>query len=178
VWDPQSDAAWPLELVWLRSLDEKSFEIIGPMKTLTVKTSEKDKWYTQVLENVQTVLCTRDPNTIQNAAEKLNKRIGRYAFSTGEIYEGDWDLGRMHGKGIMEFQGTCYEGDFELNLKSGRGKMEYADGQVYEGEWRSGKPHGNGVSCNRAGDKYQGEWSYGKRNGMGELVYWNGDKYK
>jgi len=51
-WDPRSDTAWPLELVWLRPLeDEKCFEIIGPLKTVTIKTKEKSKWYQAILEN-------------------------------------------------------------------------------------------------------------------------------
>jgi hypothetical protein len=45
---------------------------------------------------------------------------GRYYYSNGNIYEGDW----------------------KDDLKSGRGKMNYSNGEVYEGMWVKGKKSG------------------------------------
>jgi hypothetical protein len=178
VWDKYKDTAWPLEIVWIRQLDEdKVIEIIGPMKTVTVRSKHIDVWIKAISENIQTVLETNDPETQPGAALRLSVRYGRYTHPSGETYEGDWDLGRMHGNGVSEFNNTYYEGEFELNIKNGEGKIEYADGQIYEGEFKSGKPHGLGTSCTRAGDKYVGEWVSGKRHGKGEMIMWNGDHY-
>lgn len=47
---------------------------------------------------------------------------------------------QMHGKGRCEFLGSIYEGDFELNKKHGHGVLQYSDGHVYLGEFRDNRP--------------------------------------
>jgi len=48
---------------------------------------------------------------------------GRYQYTSGAIYTGQWCEGMMHGQG----------------------KMVYADGTSYEGEWRQNLMHGEGI---------------------------------
>jgi len=42
---------------------------------------------------------------------------GKLTFENGSVYEGDWFLGKPHGKG----------------------KMTYPDGKVEEGDWKDGE---------------------------------------
>jgi hypothetical protein len=34
LWDDEFDVLWPLELVWLKPIDDTSFQVIGPEKTV------------------------------------------------------------------------------------------------------------------------------------------------
>jgi len=93
------------------------------MKTVTVRSKHIDAWVKAISENIQSVLEISDPEIQPGAALRLSVREGRYTHPSGEIYEGEWDLGRMHGNGVSEFHNTFYEGEFESNIKCGQGKM-------------------------------------------------------
>lgn len=96
----------------------------------------------------------------------LGVREGKYTFSTKEVYDGWWEMGKFHGYGCYEFCNTFYEGEFENNVKNGTGILEYADGQLFEGTFRHGYPEGFGRSVTLNGDKYNGNWLRGRRNGF------------
>lgn len=39
--------------------------------------------------------------------------VGRYIFTSGAVYNGDWVKGKMSGKGkLVNIDGTSYEGDW------------------------------------------------------------------
>ena len=61
----------------------------------------------------------------------LNRIIGTYKYSTGEMYEGDWKNDNKHGKGTIIFI---------------IGKITYNDGESYDGDWLDDKKHGHGNS--------------------------------
>jgi hypothetical protein len=47
---------------------------------------------------------------------------GRAVFSSGHLYEGEWQQGHMHGSGRLTFpDGVCYEGSFAANSVTGKG---------------------------------------------------------
>lgn len=87
---------------------------------------------------------------------------GRYEFTNGRTFVGQWEDGTMVGSGTMEFpDGSRYEGAYEKGLKSGGGVFTWPDGRVYKGEWSEGNQHGLGVMVNAAGVEVSGEWRYG-----------------
>jgi len=49
--------------------------------------------------------------------------LGKYTYSNGDIYKGEWKQNQADGKGIMI----------------------YVNGETYEGEWKENKKHGKGI---------------------------------
>ena len=42
--------------------------------------------------------------------------------SSGHVYEGEWERGGMHGKGIYQWpNGEVYNGSWANNMRNGRG---------------------------------------------------------
>ncbi|POM64187.1 Radial spoke head 10 family protein [Phytophthora palmivora] len=72
---------------------------------------------------------------------------GRLEFKTGFTYIGDFDHGRMHGTGRIEWQtsGVVYEGEFTHNEITGKGTYWWPNGSSYIGDVKCGKRHGRGV---------------------------------
>lgn len=56
--------------------------------------------------------------------------------------------------------GRKYEGNYKLGKEHGKGKMQWPDGLIYDGEWFEGKQHGNG-SFIKDGNLSSGKWEYG-----------------
>ena len=53
--------------------------------------------------------------------------------------------GRRHGRGKYTYSnGGVYEGEWKNNKRHGRGKDIFSNGKVYEGEYKDGKRHGLG----------------------------------
>jgi hypothetical protein len=72
--------------------------------------------------------------------------VGKLAYKTGEVYEGD----------IVDYQAN------------GVGKIFYLNGDIYSGDMNSGKPHGKGVlTLNNTKEKgtIESIWYEGKLNG-------------
>jgi|JI10StandDraft_1071094.scaffolds.fasta_scaffold02095_11 hypothetical protein len=72
--------------------------------------------------------------------------VGKLAYKTGEIYEGD----------IVDYQAN------------GVGKIYYLNGDIYSGDMNAGKPHGKGVlTLNNTNEKgtIESIWYEGKLNG-------------
>jgi hypothetical protein len=68
-------------------------------------------------------------------AEGLPHGRGIYTFENGNVYEGDYNQGKIHGFGVIKFPDKRrFEGQFKDNKKNGRGKYEGANG-VYEGNY-------------------------------------------
>ena len=57
-------------------------------------------------------------------------------------YEGDVNSSTLaDGKGVMKFSnGDVYDGDWENGKMNGKGAMLYHDGVFYQGDWKDGKP--------------------------------------
>lgn len=69
------------------------------------------------------------------------ERSGFYQFDEERTYEGDWVLGKMHGKGTQVFlHSSQYKGDFKENMKYGKGVMVWDGGEMYNGDWQDDKP--------------------------------------
>lgn len=87
---------------------------------------------------------------------------GKYTFSNGEKYIGQFRASEMHGYGIAHFaSGDRYEGNFHLDKRSGKGIIYYADGDKYDGLWLEGKKNGKGVYYYNDGDYSKLNYSMG-----------------
>lgn len=73
--------------------------------------------------------------------------FGKLVLSTGEVYLGDFHLGKRHGKGKLIFSATgdVYEGDWSHDKMQGKGRYTYSNGKVFEGDYVEGAPYGFGV---------------------------------
>ena len=131
----------------------------------------------------------------------MNKMVnGKYIYSDGKVYEGPFDDGVRHGKGVLkQANGDIYEGDFDHGKMTGKGTLKYAsgrifvgrfvtgkkitgrltfaDGSYYDGEFKAEKPHGRGERKMKDGDVYTGEWVDGKMCGRGTMILAPGKKY-
>ena len=94
---------------------------------------------------------------------------GMLRFSNYDLYDGEWEAGKMHGKGTYKFYDPVkdkyageYEGDFNQGLREGKGKMTYANHDVYAGAWQNDKRTGNGICWYGNGDVFQGIWKFDK----------------
>ena len=64
---------------------------------------------------------------------------GRYTFTSGADYSGQWVEGKMYGFGKMVYaDGTSYEGTWVNNLMHGEGCYVDADGVNWEGIFVNG----------------------------------------
>ncbi|KAJ3215720.1 hypothetical protein HK099_006238 [Clydaea vesicula] len=85
------------------------------------------------------------------------------------IYEGEWNMDKMDGKGILTFpNGVEYNGNFKENKFQGNGEYRFSTGSKYQGTFDSGLPHGNG--CYIDDHKWIGTFFKGKAVGIVELT--------
>jgi len=125
-------------------------------------------------------------------------------FSNGDKYVGGIKSGLRHGTGIMTYAATgdVYEGEFDMDAISGKGVFKYSNGDIYEGEVLNGKKHGQGIftyangniyeggfendvrsgegtfTWGESGAKYNGFFKNDLKNGEGVMTYENGDRYE
>lgn len=51
-------------------------------------------------------------------------------------------MGKMHGLGkFLWSDGSCYSGDYTFGKRSGKGKFVFNNGNYYVGGWYEGKQH-------------------------------------
>lgn len=71
---------------------------------------------------------------------------GKAYFPNGQMYDGEWKDGKMHGK-AQEFYpdgALKFEGEYKDGYRDGFGKSYNREGKLaYEGEWKKGEK-GNG----------------------------------
>ncbi|RLM97735.1 phosphatidylinositol 4-phosphate 5-kinase 6-like [Panicum miliaceum] len=103
---------------------------------------------------------------------------GKFSWTSGATYEGDFAGGYMHGHGtyIGEF-GDTFAGLWASNLRHGRGTQAYANGDVYDGHWRDGLQDGHGRYIWRQGHEYVGTWKASDMHGCGTVIWADGDRY-
>jgi len=107
---------------------------------------------------------------------------GKYIWSSGDIYEGNWVKGQIQGFGKMIYtNGDIYEGNWTDGKPEGEGKYTCADGDVYQGLF---KPNGWTMNVEKAtltytnGNIYEGDIVECNPRNKGKLTYANGDVYE
>jgi hypothetical protein len=62
----------------------------------------------------------------------MREGFGVQRFAKGDIFEGEWLIDKMHGKGVLvHADGSAYEGIWEHGQKmEGYGVFKYANGNV------------------------------------------------
>ena len=88
---------------------------------------------------------------------------GKARLNNGDLYQGHWKDGLMHGTGVYTYSlGARYEGEFVDGRIEGQGVMRYPDGAYYTGAWRKNRKHGAGALVLPSGEIRKGDWVNGK----------------
>jgi hypothetical protein len=110
---------------------------------------------------------------------------GKFKYSNGDSYDGQFTSGIREGKGIFKFSnGDVYSGEFMNDQINGFGSIEFLNGNFCKGTFKDGLLDGQGEfkhSFNKDKidfiAKFIGNYSEGKMHGKGELSFYNGDKF-
>lgn len=93
---------------------------------------------------------------------------GRLERRGGEVFEGEWVAGVLHGAGMhLDALGNRYQGAFENGRPHGVGRQAMADGSIYEGGFRDGLRDGEGRMRLPGGTEYAARWQAGVETGAG-----------
>ncbi|XP_022962490.1 phosphatidylinositol 4-phosphate 5-kinase 1-like [Cucurbita moschata] len=104
--------------------------------------------------------------------------LGKYLWTDGCMYEGEWKRGKASGKGKFSWpSGATYEGEFKSGRMEGIGTFIGSDGDMYRGSWSADRKHGFGQKCYANGDFYDGTWKRNVQDGNGRYVWKNGIEY-
>jgi hypothetical protein len=119
---------------------------------------------------------------------------GKYIFSNGDVYEGEFRHNIAVGQGVfIQVNGESYKGEFKNQKYDGKGICTYQGGDTYEGEFvgtviiitncvlhiiTDGLRDGSGIYRHAAGNVYEGTFKKGKIDGKGKYTYINGDWYE
>lgn len=97
---------------------------------------------------------------------KIPHGFGTLRFLNGDVYEGTFRYGVMHGVDgrYVSASGSRYKGEFRANWKCGSGEEIFQNGDRYVGHYDQGRPHGFGVKYAPCGEivYYLGRWHRGK----------------
>ncbi|XP_014251710.1 alsin [Cimex lectularius] len=162
-----------LDTVWVETnnLDSEQIQnvilFVTPEESLTLVTTnhtEKVDW----LQAFQTTIKTFLNKPVIPISRSASYTFTKHPMYKDAKYTGKWHLGKMDGKGKLEWpDGRAYTGQFRNNLCHGTGKMEIPDVSVYEGQWRDGFQNGYGITKYENGDVYIGYYKDGFENGHG-----------
>ena len=93
---------------------------------------------------------------------------GKYIWTTGEFYDGQWKKGLKEGYGVWKgVANDTYIGEWKDNKPYGFGKHVWGSLDQYEGEWKACLRHGQGCDKFQNDDMYVGEYCWGKAEGYG-----------
>lgn len=101
---------------------------------------------------------------------------GQMVWGSGDIYEGDWRRGFMHGQGKYTYM-TTEDRSTAKSEEETKNTSPKAKNDVYIGDWFEGKRHGKGSLAYRNGDVYDGSWLHDERTGEGEMLHADGRVY-
>ncbi|CAL9210716.1 unnamed protein product, partial [Musa hybrid cultivar] len=103
---------------------------------------------------------------------------GKYIWSDGCIYEGEWRRGMRHGRGNITWPlGAVYDGEFSGGYLHGNGTYTGPDNLSYKGRWKLNLRHGLGYQTHPSGDIFEGSWIQGVIEGHGKYTWPNGNMY-
>ena len=83
---------------------------------------------------------------------------GKFKFNTGEVYEGEFKQGAIHGFGTLDAgNGVRYVGEWQFGKMEGVGKLEMPDA-TFIGFWKGAKKEGYGLEYRNSGSYTAGIW--------------------
>ena len=122
----------------------------------------------------------RCPRVYTRETVSTANEYGICRFGFGNVYEGDWKRGKLHGQGrYVHEDGDIYEGTFEDNQKHGQGKYTWCysdEGSVYDGCWELDYRSGFGRMRSMDGRTFEGTWLKDIKC-FGKETWPNGDVY-
>ena len=71
--------------------------------------------------------------------------IGIQVNKYGDIIEGYWKDGKLHGRGGYIWDDGCYIGEYKEGKWDGEGTRYWAEGDRYEGGFKDDKRYGQGT---------------------------------
>ncbi|MGF0008566.1 MORN repeat-containing protein [Eubacteriales bacterium SGI.150] len=110
---------------------------------------------------------------------------GTFSFTTGSLYNGDWENNQMKGVGTLKNPSEGeYSGSFLNSQKNGFGTYIWSDQTVYRGEWKNDQMWGQGEYQTSDGVRYSGTFMenafangvcvFSNTTGSYQLTYKNG----
>lgn len=113
---------------------------------------------------------------VGNFAGLVPHGFGKYMWTDGTLYYGEWDTSKMTGRGVIQWpSGASYDGDLCGGFIDGTGTFKGVDGSVYKGSWRMNKKHGMGTMVYANNDTYEGLWNEGLPEGFGKYTWADGN---
>ena len=105
---------------------------------------------------------------------------GRFVFTDGTIYEGDFQNDKFHGTGMLARpNGMKYEGTFVDGAQKGYGTMTWPSGDTYEGSFDNDVMAGQGrFIWKETGEKYKGTFVDARKHGLGVYEWPDGRSYR
>lgn len=107
--------------------------------------------------------------------EDRRNGTGTLTTADGAVYEGLFKDDSRHGKGKLKFADNDsgirlrYEGEFELDRMSGKGILWYQNGDMYDGSFKDNAFNGQGTFQYASSIKVEGKWSNGTLEGKGSI---------
>ncbi len=92
---------------------------------------------------------------------------GKIVFSTGEIYQGSFEVFSVPGNPGRQ-----------SSRPNGRGQFTFADGSLYQGEFFQGEILGQGILIRPDGTRCQGQFFNQKLDARVQCVFANGNRYE
>lgn len=128
---------------------QKIYKILGPLDFFIKKDNELKESLENETRQMQSALLVKGKSNNRYRGEVNDSQVpegrGFKIYSTGGIYEGYFQEGKMegYGRGVSSL-GNCFEGTFENDEMHGYGI--YIDNEWkwrFEGMWKRGKKVGN-----------------------------------
>jgi hypothetical protein len=101
-----------------------------------------------------------------------NNGFGKFVYSDGDVYEGNFLLGYRHGFGkYIYYEGDVYDGIWSWNIRTGLGYYKWPSGNEYIGYWVDNNMEGLGTKYYASGTNEAGEWKAGVFQTSGTFGY-------
>ncbi len=92
-----------------------------------------------------------------------NNGKGRFIYSNGDKYIGEFKDGLPHGRGVYHSKnGNIYNGQWSKSKRHGYGTFKWVSGDTYIGEYANNKRHGMGTYIFADGTEQKAEWKHGR----------------
>jgi hypothetical protein len=143
------------------------------------KPTKFPKSLNNVNASVTTILLPNGDRYFGRTKSRIPNGDGLYIFSQGNIYLGNFSMGRFSGFGTYVFSsGTRYVGHFSDNQRHGDGKTIFQNGSQHEGQYEFDLPHGDGYFVTVAKNRFVGKFIDGNLANEGILMGRDGRKYE